>query len=241
MSITEIKRSKIFDGDTIFYSHDSNVTKTKMNFSVFKPKCEKIESAIIWLSGLTCNEENFITKAGAQRYLKDTHTMIICPDTSPRGLHLPGEHESYDFGSGASFYLNATSDDYKENYNMYDYITKELVALIKTEFGAAKFSIMGHSMGGHGALVIGLRELGLFESVSAFSPLVNPTACAWGKKAFAGYLQSDNEAKAYDATELVKNGHKRSDRILIDQGLKDEFLEKELLTENFKAACSDNN
>ncbi len=239
MSITEVKKAKTFDGETIFYSHESSVTKTKMNFSVFIPKCEKIESAIIWLSGLTCNEENFITKAGAQRYLKDTNTMIICPDTSPRGLDLPGEHDSYDFGSGAGFYLNATSDDYKENYKMYDYISKELVGLLKSEFNVSELSLMGHSMGGHGALVIGLREKNLFKSISAFSPLVNPTACAWGQKAMSGYLKSSDEAKAFDATELVMSGESRPDCILIDQGLDDEFLEKQLLTENFKNACEE--
>jgi S-formylglutathione hydrolase len=241
MSLTEIKRAKTFEGDTIFYSHKSYVTKTTMNFSVYRPKSSRIESAIIWLSGLTCNEENFITKAGAQRYLKDTNTMIICPDTSPRGLDLPGEHESYDFGSGAGFYLNATSENYKNNYQMYDYISKELVSILKNEFNITKLSLMGHSMGGHGALVIGLREQDLFKSISAFSPLVNPTACAWGKKAMSGYLNNDDDAKLYDATELVKSGYRRSDCILIDQGLDDEFLEKELLTENFKDACADNN
>lgn len=239
MSMTEVKRAKTFDGQTIFYTHDSYVTKTKMSFSVFIPKCEKVDSAIIWLSGLTCNEENFITKAGAQRYLKDSNTMMICPDTSPRGLDLPGEHDAYDFGSGAGFYLNATSEDYKDHYKMYDYITKELVSLLNTEFDVSALSLMGHSMGGHGALVIGLREKELFKSVSVFSPLVNPMACAWGQKAFSGYLKDNDDAKNYDATELVRNGKKRSDCILIDQGLDDEFLEKQLLTENFEKVCEE--
>lgn len=240
MSISELKRNKSFDGYTVYYEHESYITQTNMKFSTFEPNCEKIDSAIIWLSGLTCSEENFITKAGAQQHLANTSTMIICPDTSPRGLDLPNEHEAYDFGSAAGFYVNAITDGYKDHYRMYDYITQELIDILKTEFGVTNLAIMGHSMGGHGALVIGLREQSLFKSVSAFSPIVNPTQCPWGQKAFAGYLNSDEIlANSYDATELIKSGITRQDSLLIDQGMADDFLEKELLTENLVKAAAD--
>lgn len=233
MKINQTKEIKTFEGFTRYFEHDSAITKTKMNFSTFIPK-NKIENAIIWLSGLTCTEENFITKAGAQNYLQDSSTMIICPDTSPRGLDLPQEHDSYDFGSGAGFYLNATTDGYKDHYRMYDYIKDEVVSILKEHFNVKKISIMGHSMGGHGALILGLREKGLFQSVSAFSPVVNPSNSPWGVKAFTGYLGGESEdAISYDATELIKNGFLRDDEILIDQGLDDEFLKEQLLTENF--------
>lgn len=241
MSFEVLKKHRTFSGETVFCEHESVSTKTNMKFSYFIP-CEpsKVESAIIWLSGLTCNEENFITKAGAQKYLSGTKTMIICPDTSPRGLDLPGEHESYDFGSGAGFYVNSKTDSYKANYNMYDYITKEIVSLLKSSFGVKKIGISGHSMGGHGALVMGLREKGMFSSVSAFSPIVNPVNCDWGKKAFTGYLGDDqNEWKKYDACELLLAGKSSDGGILIDQGLADDFLEKQLLTTNFEKICDE--
>lgn len=240
MSFEVLKKHKTFSGETVFCQHESTSTKTAMKFSYFKPECEQVDHAIIWLSGLTCTDENFITKAGAQSYLAHTNTMIICPDTSPRGLELPGEHDSYDFGSGAGFYLNATTDGYKDHYNMYDYIVKELVPLLKDHFKAPKISISGHSMGGHGALVIGLREPELFSAVSAFSPIVNPMNCAWGQKAFEGYLGSNKDNwKQYDACELVKNGHTRDGKILIEQGLADEFFEEQLLTANFEKCCEE--
>mgnify|MGYP003682943825 CR=1 FL=1 len=240
MNIEIVKKNKTFDGETIFYRHQSTVTKTPMNFSAFLPANKKIDSAIIWLSGLTCTEENFIVKAGAQNYLKNTNTMIICPDTSPRGLSLPEEHDSYDFGSGAGFYLNATTKGYSEHYQMYDYISIELMSILKDHFKVDKVSITGHSMGGHGALVLGLREKDLFASVSAFSPIVNPTNCEWGKKAFKGYLGTVNEeAKRYDATKLLKQGHIRDDSILIDQGLDDEFYPDQLLTQNLESTAKE--
>jgi S-formylglutathione hydrolase len=241
MKINQTKSNKVFEGHTCVYEHESAITGTKMIFSTFEPKAkEDLKNCIIWLSGLTCTEENFITKAGAQRYLKDTNTMIICPDTSPRGLDLPGEHEAYDFGSGAGFYLNATTEGYKDHYRMYDYIMKEIVSLLKEEFNITNFSIMGHSMGGHGALVLGLREADTFASVSAFSPIVNPTQCPWGEKAFQGYLGDDKQLwNEYDATELLKSGKKRSDKILIEQGLADEFFENQLKTGNIEAVAAE--
>ncbi|PIK15222.1 S-formylglutathione hydrolase [Halobacteriovorax sp. JY17] len=241
MIIEQTKKNKTFNGETCYYKHKSVVTGTSMAFSTFEPRPkEEIENAIIWLSGLTCTEENFITKSGVQKLLAGTNTMVICPDTSPRGLELDKEHESYDFGSGASFYLNATTSGYKDHYKMYDYVSIELIEILKKNFNVKKISIMGHSMGGHGALVLALNEINLFSSVSAFSPIVNPSECSWGRKAFKGYLGEDSdEYSKYDATLLIKNKNLRSDKILIDQGLADEFLEKELLTDNFIQVCND--
>lgn len=237
-----IKEHKIFEGKTSFWSHDSNCTKTEMKFATFVPKSNKIDKCIIWLSGLTCNEENFITKSGVQKYLKDSDCMVICPDTSPRGLNLPGEHDGYDFGSGAGFYVNATTKGYKEHYRMFDYVNIELYEIILKKFlgGAGEISIMGHSMGGHGALICGLTFPDKYKSVSAFSPITNPVSGPWGKKALKGYLGDDKELwKQYDSCELVKSGKKHSNKILIDQGSADEFLGKELLTDNFIDVCKE--
>ena len=206
-----------------------------MKFSAFLPTgLDQIDSAIIWLSGLTCTEENFITKAGAQKFLANGTTMIICPDTSPRGLGYAGEDDSYDFGTGAGFYVNATTEPYKKGYQMYDYITKDLVELLKDDFGVSNLAISGHSMGGHGALVIGLRNPGVFKSISAFSPITNPINSVWGKKALAGYLGNESEAwKEYDACELLKRGHKSKPNNG-RSGLSDEFYPDQLLTETFE-------
>lgn len=239
MSASLLKSHKTFKGHTQFWEHVSSVTKTKMKFSTFLPD-GKINGCLIWLSGLTCTEENFITKAGAQKRLEEKGLMVICPDTSPRGLNLPHEHEADDFGSGASFYLNATTPGYKDHYRMSDYISEELYSLIQTQFKieSRKISIFGHSMGGHGALTLGLRFPQKFCSVSAFSPIVNPTAVPWGKKAFAGYLGSDEKSWGeYDATELIKSGKRHPHPLLIDQGTADPFLEKQLLTAHFTQAC----
>lgn len=241
MSVKLLKTHKTFGGLTQFWEHDSTSTKTKMKFSTFTPSTP-VKGCLVWLSGLTCTDENFITKAGAQKYLEEQGLMVICPDTSPRGLDLPGEHESYDFGSGASFYVDATVDGYKDHYRMYTYISEELHALIQSEFKipSNKISIMGHSMGGHGALVIGLRNPEKFQSVSAFSPIVNPTQCPWGQKGLPGYLGSDESAwMKYDATALVESGLRHPKMILVDQGTKDEFYEKkQLLPENLEVASN---
>lgn len=237
------KEHRTFGGKTSFWSHDSAITNTKMKFSTFIPK-GKIENCIIWLSGLTCNEENFITKSGVQNHLQDTNCMVICPDTSPRGLNLPAEHDSYDFGSGAGFYLNATTPEYEDHYLMFDYISQELHNIILDEFLAQvdnpNISISGHSMGGHGALVLGLSFPEKYQAISAFAPIVNPVNCNWGQKAFKGYLGNNQEDwKKYDACELLKSGKSHPNRILIDQGSADDFLEKELLTQNFIDACKE--
>lgn len=232
MKLQPLKTHKTFEGLTQFWEHESTSTKTKMKFSSFTPSAAA-KGGVIWLSGLTCTDENFITKAGAQKFFAEQGLMVVCPDTSPRGLQLPQEHDAYDFGSGASFYVDATTEGYREHYRMESYIVNELHDLIQAQFGIAanKISIMGHSMGGHGALVLGLRHPAKFQSVSAFSPIVNPVLAPWGVKAFTGYF-GENKSKwnEHDATELVKAGRRHAREILIDQGLGDEFYEKQLMT-----------
>ncbi len=233
----KLKAHKTFGGTTSFWSHSSRETKTPMKFSSFVPD-GPVNGCLIWLSGLTCTEENFITKAGAQRYLAENRLMVVAPDTSPRGLDLPGEHDSYDFGSGAGFYLDARSPAYAPHYRMESYIVRELVPLIHDQFRVAKLGVFGHSMGGHGALTLGLKYPALFSSVSAFSPIVNPCEAPWGVKAFEGYLGNDRGLwREHDSCELLKNGHRHPTRLLIHQGTQDEFLEKQLLTKNFEAAA----
>lgn len=228
-----LKTHQCFEGKTQFWSHDSVETKTEMKFSTFIP-VGNIKGCLIWLSGLTCTDENFISKAGAQRYLTEAGWMVICPDTSPRGLNLPGEHDSYDFGSGAGFYVDATTPQYKDHYRMFSYINDELYGLIQKEFKVDTIAISGHSMGGHGALVLGLRHPEKYKSISAFSPIVNPTLVPWGQKAFQGYLGDVNEGNEYDACELLKEGNTHPHKILIHQGTSDEFLEKQLFTKNIE-------
>lgn len=221
-----------------FNEHASSVTKTKMNFSTYIPD-GKLNGCLIWLSGLTCTDENFMAKAGAFKSLSEAGLMIVCPDTSPRGLSLPEEHEASDFGSGAGFYVNATTPGYKDHYRMYDYVANELYDLVVQQFQMKdRISIFGHSMGGHGALTLGLREKSKFKSVSAFAPIVNPMKSPWGQKAFKGYLGNDeSQWKSYDTCELIKSGSAREDEILIDQGTLDPFLAERLQTENLIAAA----
>jgi S-formylglutathione hydrolase len=231
---------KAFGGQVKFIQHDSDATKTPMTFSVFEPE-GIISGAIFWLSGLTCTEQNFITKAAALEAFSKHRLLLICPDTSPRGLSLPHEHADWDFGSGASFYVDALSDGYKDHYQMYRYISEELYALMIENYPIKnKVSIMGHSMGGHGALLMGLKNPGKFNSVSAFAPIVNPMQCPWGKKAFMGYLGEDRQAWLdYDACELIRQGKKHPNPILISQGTEDEFLESQLRPENFMKVCDE--
>lgn len=234
-----LKSHKTFSGLTQFWEHDSTETKTKMRFSSFVPAGE-IRGALFFLSGLTCTDENFISKAGAQKYLAEAGLMIVCPDTSPRGLHLPHEHDVYDFGSGAGFYVDATTPEYCNHYRMYSYVVDELYHIVQEKFNIPnhKISIMGHSMGGHGALVMALRSPNKFKSVSAFSPIAHPSVCPWGEKAFTGYLGDNHQDwLQYDATELVKCGKRHPSLIYIDQGLKDEFLETQLHIQDFESAC----
>lgn len=241
--ITLKQQHRSFGGSTEFYSHDSQSTRTQMNFSVFRPKEELTEKVpvLVFLSGLTCNEENFITKAGAQGWADENGLMIICPDTSPRGTDIPGEKDDWDFGQSAGFYVNATTDLWKNNYNMYNYIVSEIPETLESNFNADmdRIAISGHSMGGHGALVIGLRNPEIFKSISAFSPICAPMQCPWGEKAFSNYLGEDKELwKDYDASEIVK--HKKSEKpILIDQGTDDKFLDEQLKPGIFEQSCKE--
>ncbi len=212
-----------------------------MDFAVFTPPqaADKPVPVLTYLSGLTCSWENATVKAGAQRDAAREGLLFVAPDTSPRGFDFPGEHESYDFGSGAGFYVDATEEPWSRNYRMYSYVTEELPALIAANFPAdsARQGIFGHSMGGHGALVVALRNPQRYRSVSAFAPIVAPSQCPWGEKAFGGYLGSDRAAWAdYDATELIGNSGWHSE-ILIDQGSADDFLESQLKPELFQKAC----
>ncbi len=239
--ITVLKTHKSFGGLVRFWEHNSTSTSTKMKFSTYTPP-GKVNGALIWLSGLTCTDENFITKAGAQEHLAKAGLMVICPDTSPRGLKLPQEHDSYDFGSGAGFYVNAITEGYRDHYRMYDYVSKEIYSILQSEFKMdTRISISGHSMGGHGALIIGLRESTQFKSISAFAPIANPINSAWGKKALSGYLGPVEKSWfEYDACELIKSGLAHDQPILIDQGTQDEFVVGQLKPENLQAACQSN-
>ncbi|XP_043209776.1 S-formylglutathione hydrolase-like [Amphibalanus amphitrite] len=243
MALTQKSANKIFGGWQKVFSHKSAELKCAMNFGVFLPAQSETEKCpvIYWLSGLTCTEQNFVTKAGAQRYAAEKGVILVAPDTSPRECNIEGEDESWDFGTGAGFYVDATEEKWKENYRMYSYVTKELPQLISENFPAnGKQSIMGHSMGGHGALICALKNPGMYTSVSAFSPICNPTQCPWGQKAFTGYLGSDRATwQGYDATELVKSYSGPALDILIDQGSEDGFLKDgQLLPDNLVAACA---
>ena len=238
-----IKTHKSFGGQVNFWTHQSVETRTPMRFATFEPKGSRIKNCLIWLSGLTCTEENFIVKSGIQRLLADSETMVIAPDTSPRGLNLPGEHDSYDFGSGAGFYLDATRSSYHLNYRMFSYVSKEITTIAINHFGAKELILMGHSMGGHGALVIGLRQPELFRHIVAFAPIVNPGSVPWGQKAFTGYLDDHTGAKKswalYDSCELLKQGYKHPKSITIYQGTKDEFWPFQLQPEKFKSTADE--
>ena len=233
-----LKQHRCHGGTLKFCQHDSVQTRTPMAFSTFVPEGPN-KGCLIWLSGLTCTDENFMAKAGSFPDLAKAGLIVVCPDTSPRGLNLPHEHDAWDFGSGASFYVDATTPGYRDHYRMMSYLIEELYPSVHAEFGSQlPISIFGHSMGGHGALVLGLCHPELFRSVSAFAPVVNPSQCAWGKRALTGYLgaQQDQWAK-YDACALVASGAKHPSEILIDQGTLDPFLKEQLLTENFRHAC----
>ncbi len=250
MGLKETSRIKSFGGTTRFYSHRSEACDCDMNLAVYvPPQAEAAPVPVLYfLSGLTCTEKNFIEKAGAQRYAAEHGLMLVAPDTSPRGVNLPGEDEAWDFGSGASFYVNATQEPWAKHYQMYDYVVQELPSLIKSSFDVKgdRAGICGHSMGGHGALICGLKNPDKYASVSAFAPIAAPSQCAWGQKAFTGYLGSDRQLwAAYDATELIKSHQQAGSSIgpiLIDQGEADQFLkDQQLLPETFAAACQQAN
>jgi S-formylglutathione hydrolase len=234
-----IEHRAAFGGWQDVYRHEAKTLRCPMNFAVYLPPQAETQTlpVLYWLSGLTCTEQNFITKAGAQRYAAEQGVIIVAPDTSPRG-DAAADDPAYDLGKGAGFYLNATEEPWARHYHMYDYVVHELPALVETSFPATEArAISGHSMGGHGALTIALKNPGRYKSVSAFSPIVAPSQVPWGEKAFAAYLGANRESwKAYDAVELVKTAKERLP-LLVEQGLGDEFLENQLKPHLLQAAC----
>jgi len=239
-----ISQNKSTGGNVCFYKHASSACKTDMLFSIFLPpqaleEPNKKYPVLFWLSGLTCTEENFMAKAGAQALAAELGLIIVAPDTSPRGLNLPGEDDSWDFGSGAGFYINATQEPWQAHYQMEDYIAHELYDLVFENFPADmnKVGIFGHSMGGHGAITLAFKYPDKYQSVSAFSPICAPSQCAWGIKAFTGYLGGNSELwQQHDAHYLIKNTATRLP-LLIDQGSADNFLQEQLLPEHLIEAA----
>ncbi|BCQ54268.1 S-formylglutathione hydrolase [Burkholderia gladioli] len=235
-----------FGGEQRFYRHDSAAIGLPMKFSVFLPRQAAHDGArvpaLFFLAGLTCNEETFMIKAGAQRFAAEHGIALIAPDTSPRGANVPGETAAWDFGVGAGFYLDASEMPWATHYRMESYIVDELRALVlgALPIEGTRLGIFGHSMGGHGALTLALRHPGVWRSVSAFAPIAAPMRCAWGEKAFTGYLGEDRERwKEHDASELVarSDAPRYADGILVDQGLADQFLPTQLNPDVFEAAC----
>jgi len=235
-----IEHRACFGGWQDVYRHESRTLGCSMNFAVYLPPQAGRERlpVLYWLSGLTCTEQNFITKAGAQRYAAEHGVVVVAPDTSPRGDDV-ADAAGYDLGQGAGFYVNATQAPWTGHYRMYDYVVEELPALVETEFPVSGArAVSGHSMGGHGALVAALKNPGRYRSVSAFSPIVAPSRAPWGEKAFAAYLGDDRAAwKAYDAVELVASAPERLP-LLVDQGEADEFLGSQLQPHLLREACA---
>jgi S-formylglutathione hydrolase len=235
-----IEHRACFGGWQDVYRHRSEVLGCDMTVGVYLPPqaAHGPCPVLYWLSGLTCNEQNFITKAGAQRYAAEHGIILVAPDTSPRGDGVAND-DAYDLGQGAGFYVNATQQPWAKHYRMHDYIAGELPALVEANFPVTDArAISGHSMGGHGALVIALRNPGRYRSVSAFSPIVAPMQVPWGEKAFSAYLGDDRDAwKQWDATELVAGATERLP-LLVDQGEADEFLADQLKPELLQAACA---
>ncbi len=242
-TLEEVARARMFGGWLRTCDHQSEACASKMRFAIYLPP--QAESGpvpvVYWLSGLTCTEENFMVKAGAQRYAAELGVAVVGPDTSPRGLGLAGEDDDWDFGTGAGFYVNATEEPWAGHYNMYDYVAHELPAVIEANFPVdpGRKSICGHSMGGHGALTIALKNPGSYASVSAFAPICAPTQCPWGEKAFSGYLGPERTAwEAHDTTCLVRQGG-NSIPLFVDQGEDDSFLEEQLKPELLQRACDE--
>jgi len=236
-----ITEHSCFGGVQGYYSHASKEIGLEMRFSVYvPPKAATGRVPVLtYLAGLTCTDETFAIKAGAQRVAAELGLMLVAPDTSPRGAGIKGEADAWDFGVGAGFYVDATRDPWSRHYRMYSYVTKELPTVIATHFAAdrERQGIFGHSMGGHGALVSALRNPQVYRSVSAFAPISAPMRCPWGTKALEGYLGADRAAwRDYDASELVA-GNRFPGTILVDQGLADKFLNDQLRPELLEGAC----
>ena len=242
----QLSKVKSFGGFYSRYQHQSKITKTPMEFGIFLPSAAAggPVPCLLWLSGLTCNDENFMTKAGAHRVAEQLGLAILCPDTSPRGAEVSGEDESYDLGTGAGFYLDATEAPWAEHYQMESYLLKELLPLCEKQFDLAEqWTISGHSMGGHGAITLGLRHRERFGVISAFSPICQPTAAPWGEKAFTAYLGSDQSKwLAHDSLHLIANHDpEQLPNILIDQGSADQFLDQQLGLDQLESLVAEKN
>jgi len=247
MSIETLSETSCFGGRIGFYKHASEANHCDMQFSVFVPPqaADGKVPVVTFLSGLTCTEENFMVKSGAQRVAAELGIMLVSPDTSPRGEGVPDDPDGeYDFGLGAGFYVNATEEPWSRHYNMYDYVTQELQAAVFYNFpgDAERHGLMGHSMGGHGAFTVGLRNPDMFRSLSAFAPICTTLNSPWGRKALGYYLGSDTAAwEDYDASEVARNvsnaGH--WGKILVDQGNDDPFLAEQLHPELLEKACAE--
>lgn len=244
--LTQVSEYKTFGGVQKQYRHWSQSCQCEMRFSVYLPpqSNEGRVPALYWLSGLTCTDENFVIKAGAQRYAAELGMILIVPDTSPRGEGVPNSAiGEWDFGQGAGFYVDATQEPWRKHFQMYSYISNELPGLVETLFPVdpKRCGISGHSMGGHGALVIGLRNSWRFRSISAFSPIASPLNCPWGHKAMHGYLGEDKTTwLPYDSCELLKS-HRPAGALLVDIGDADSFIADQLKPELLKAACAQQN
>lgn len=242
MTVTTISQSKCFGGMQRICRHESLETRCAMRFGVYlPPQADTARVPVLyWLSGLTCTEENFVVKAGAQRVAAELGLAIVAPDTSPRGLNIPGEADSYDFGVGAGFYVDATEPPWSRGYRMYSYITKELFEMVASTFpvDTRRVGIFGHSMGGHGALTIALKNPSRYRSVSAFAPVVSASRCPWGENALSGYLGSDRgKWREYDAVSLLEDRGWKGPAPLVDQGTEDQFLKSQLKPELLVEAC----
>jgi len=243
MALELLSEHRCFQGWQRFYRHESVAIGLPMRFSVFvqEQAGRGRVPVLFYLAGLTCTEETFMIKAGAQRWAARHGLMLVSPDTSPRGAGVPGEDDDWDFGTGAGFYLDATQEPWRRHYRMESYVAGELFGIATRDLpgDAARAGIFGHSMGGHGALVLALRHPGQYRSVSAFAPIAAPSRCPWGEKAFAGYLGPDRSAWAhYDASALMAGSRAPfPGGILIDQGLADKFLAEQLHPEAFEQAC----
>lgn len=242
MVLKIIHEQKAFDGTVGFYAHASMETKTEMKFAIFLPPQARQHKVpgLYYLAGLTCTEETFMIKANALRFAAERGLALIAPDTSPRGANLPGEDEDWDFGTGAGFYLDAEAMPWAQHYRMYSYVTWELPALAESAFpvDAARRGIFGHSMGGHGALIVALKNPSRYQSVSAFAPISNPCAVPWGEKAFSNYLGPDRSRwEGWDASLLMRRQPYPGD-ILVDQGESDQFLAGQLHSDALTAAAA---
>ena len=241
-SLELVASNKSFGGWHKRYRHRSASLNAEAVFAIYLPPQAQSQPVpvLYWLSGLTCSDENFMQKAGAQRIAAELGVAIVAPDTSPRGAEVPGDPDgAWDFGHGAGFYLNASEAPWHRHYRMYDYVVDELPALVEAHFPASALrSISGHSMGGHGALVCALRNPGRYRSVSAFAPICNPSDCPWGQKAFSRYLGNDRRKwSEWDASELVAKAGERLP-LLVDQGEQDGFLAEQLKPRALEAACA---